>query len=145
MIQRIQSVYLFLAAVAMALYIFVPTMGLVTDSGNHVMGALAGVNGIDTPNYIFLLLEALIAIICIGTIFKFKDLKRQSTLCKVALTLTIGLIAVIFITWIMQKGTAIAVLTPWIALPFVAMVMIMMAHNGVKKDRKLLAESDRLR
>lgn len=129
----------------MIVYMFMPVMGLAAPDGNHVMGALAGLNGIDTPNYIFLVLEALVALMALVTIFKFKNLKRQSSLCKITLTLTIALIITIVATWLMQKGQAIATLTPWFALPFVTIFFLMMAGGGINKDRKLLAEADRLR
>ena len=45
----------------------------------------------------------------------------------------------------MQKGESIAVIQWSIALPFVAIVLTMLALKGIKHDKKLLSDSERIR
>ncbi len=79
------------------------------------------------------------------TIFKYRDLKLQQRLCKVNILLIVALIMTIAVMWLMQRGQAIGVLTPWVALPFVALFFTMWASGRIKADRKLLSDSERIR
>lgn len=145
MIQRKQTIYLLLAAIAMAVYAFMPVMGIVSDAGNFTVGAIAGINGITIPNYLILTLEAVITLLALVTIFKYKNLKFQSSLCKVNALLTVALIATIGTLLLMQRGKAIAALTLWYTLPFVTLIFLLLANGGIKHDIKLLRDSERLR
>ena len=143
-LQRWQSVFLLLAAIAIAVFTFMPVMGLVTDSGNITLSALGcGEGGV--ANYLLLTLDCLIFVLSLVTIFKYRDLKQQQRLCKVNILLIIALIACIAVLWLMQRGQAIAVLTPWIILPFVALFFTLWANGRIKADRKILSDSERIR
>ncbi|MBR1725477.1 MAG: DUF4293 domain-containing protein [Muribaculaceae bacterium] len=143
-LQRWQSVFLFLAAIAMAVFTFMPVMGLIADDGNISLSALGcGENGV--CSYLLLTLDCLIVVMLLVTIFKYRDLKLQQRLCKVNILLIVALIMTIAVMWLMQRGQAIAVLTPWVALPFVALFFTMWASGRIKADRKLLSDSERIR
>ncbi len=143
-LQRWQSVFLFLAAIAMAVFTFMPVMGLVTDNGTVTLSAL-GCNEDGISSTVLLVLDCLIVILSLVTIFKYRDLKLQQRLCKINILLLIALIVVIMTMWLMQRGQAIAVLKPWTALPFVALFFTMWASGRIKADRKLLSDSERIR
>ena len=143
-LQRWQSVFLFLAAIAMAVFTFMPVMGLVTDNGTVTLSAL-GCNEDGISSTVLLVLDCQIVILSLVTIFKYRDLKLQQRLCKINILLLIALIAVIMTMWLMQRGQAIAVLEPWIALPFVALFFTLWASGRIKADRKLLSDSERIR
>ena len=143
-LQRWQSVFLFLAAIALAVFTFMPVMGLIADDGNISLSALGcGENGV--CSYLLLTLDCLIVVMLLVTIFKYRDLKLQQRLCKVNILLIVALIMTIAVMWLMQRGQAIAVLTPWVALPFVALFFTMWASGRIKADRKLLSDSERIR
>ena len=143
-IQRIQSVYLFLAAVLMVIFIFLPVIGLINDNGLSAMGAVA-VGAVQHTMPLLLCLDVLVALLLIITIFKYRNLSLQMKLCNVNVLLIVTLLAYIFITTYMQKGQSIATIQWSIALPFVAMVLTMLAHKGIKHDKKLLSDSERIR
>lgn len=143
-IQRIQSVYLFLATILMVIFIFLPVIGLINDNGLSAMGAVT-VGTIQHAMPLLLCLDALVAILLFITIFKYRNLSQQMKLCKVNILLIISLLAYIFITAYMQKGESIAVIQWSIALPFVAIVLTMLALKGIKHDKKLLSDSERIR
>ena len=141
MLQRWQSVFLFLAAVAMIVFIFMPVMAI---NGNHIVSAL-GQGDVMQPNFLLLTLDVLIVAMSFITIFKYGNLKSQHRMCKINVLLIVALLLAIGVLWLMQRGQAIAVLSPWIVLPFVALFFTLWASGRVKADRKLLSDSERIR
>ena len=119
-LQRWQTVFLFLAAIAMAVFTFMPVMGLVTDQGNFTLCAL-GCCESSVPNYLLLTLDCLIVVMLLVTIFKYRDLKLQQRLCKIDILLIIALVflgAIIFagakhhfFTFLTIGGLAYAILS----------------------------------
>lgn len=143
-LQRWQTVFLFLAALAMAIFTFMPVMRLVADNGNMTLSALGcGEGGV--TSYLLLILDVLVVIMSVVAIFKYRNLKLQHRLCKVNLLLIVSLLIAIALMWIMQRGVAYAFITPWIALPFIAMFFTIWAGSRIKADRKLLSDSEHLR
>ena len=143
-IQRIQSVYLFLAAIVMAVFTFLPVIGLTTAKGVETLGALE-VCGITTPMLLLLCLDVLIVVLLFITLFKFRNLSFQMILCKVNILLIVSLLLSLAITAFMDREQAEVSICWTIALPFVAMALVMLAHKGISHDKKLLSSSDRLR
>ena len=143
-IQRLQTLFLFFAAVAMAVYAFCPVMGFVADSGLSSLYAIGGAEG-DARSYLLLILEALIVVMNLVTIFKYRAMKFQQRLCSVIVLLDVALLVTIGAMALMQKGNAIVTLTIWLILPFVSMAFTMWAGSRIKADRKLLSDSERLR
>ena len=143
-LQRWQTVFLLLAAIAMAVFTFMPVMGLVTDNGNITLSAMGCAEG-GVSSLGLLVMDCLVVLLSLVTIFKYRDLKLQQRLCKVIIMLLIVIIVDIAVMWLMQRGQAIAVLTPWVALPFVALFFTIWARGRIKADRKLLSDSERIR
>ncbi len=144
MIQRIQSVYLLLAAIVMGVFMFMPTVNFTANGAQHVLGAITGVNGIDTPNYVLLVSEILFIVCTIFTIFQFKNLKRQKLLCKINAALAGAALGSTLASWLTYKSGG-ATISLWIILLVVATIFLALALHGIRKDIKLLAEADRLR
>jgi len=143
-LQRWQTVFLLLSAIAMAVFTFMPVMGLVTDNGNITLSAMGCAEG-GVSSLVLLVMDCLVVLLSLVTIFKYRDLKLQQRLCKVIIMLLIVIIVDIAVMWLMQRGQAIAVLTPWVALPFVALFFTIWASGRIKADRKLLSDSERIR
>ena len=139
-LQRWQSVFLLLAAIAMAVFTFMPVMGLATDNGVVTFSAL-GCDQEGVSSMVLLVLDCLSVILLLVTIFKYRDLKLQQRLCKVNILLLVAIIAFIVVMWLMQRGQV----KPWIVLPFVALFFTMWASGRIKADRKLLSDSERIR
>ncbi len=142
-IQRIQSLYLLLVVVLMSIFAFLPVFGANVDGNNLAVGALPTC-GVTQPSWLLLTLDALVALLALITIFKYKDLKAQQRLCSILILLIVAVIVCIAIMFVSQKD-GIAALQWSIALPFVALVFAMLAKKGVKHDRKLLSDSERIR
>ena len=143
-IQRIQTLYLLIASILMAVFTFMPVIGLANDGGDFLVGALP-INGVNETSYLLLVLDVLIIALSVVTIFKYKNLKKQITFCSALLLLVITLLVCIGVMMVMQKGVSVAVVQWPIAFPFLTMVLVMLARGGMKHDKKLLSDSERIR
>jgi hypothetical protein len=147
MIQRIQSVFLFLAAGLLSGQFFVPyytispqTVGLppsLTD------GALTPTDNIGTLG-----LTILSAGLALVAIFLFKNRKLQMTISNLAMVVAIMLLALFGMVY--YQTTAV-VNDPsghtgfgW-ALLVLALVALFLATRGIRKDENLVRSMDRLR
>lgn len=143
-LQRIQTVYLLVAIILMAIFTFFPVFTVTNESGVYTVGALAG-SRVNSPSVLLLVLDVLITLFALVTMFSFKNLKKQITMAGVLILLVVTLLVSIGVLFVQQKGVGIAVINWPIAFPFVSLVMAMMARGGMKHDKKLLSDSERIR
>lgn len=145
MIQRIQSVWLLLAALANVVLFKIDfyTAHLVQNG----VDTLVQVNV--TAHYPSLLLAVLITIAPLIAIFLFKNRKRQKALANFSIIATLG-----FITLIIMRVSNLNNMTPaptnghysiLSVLPVVAIIFLILAIQGIRKDDKLVKSLDRLR
>ena len=135
MLQRIQTIYLFLAALASAGLIFV--FALWQENEELVYAQ-------DEPSVLALfLLSALLSVV---TIFLFKNRKLQFVLGRVNIILNLILLG-LFVYWslnvsgesqISEKGIGMLI-------PIVSIVLLVLANKAIKKDEDLVKSVDRLR
>ncbi|RYZ97979.1 MAG: DUF4293 family protein [Sphingobacteriaceae bacterium] len=156
MIQRIQSVYLFLATLVLfGLYLF-PLVHNVNINGIISSISVQGVyqDLLEGRNYTvrFMaanILVAPVAILPTLIIFFYKKRKQQIALCYAAILVTIG-----FSFWLSQ--TVKSVTDDGLKLQFpnmgigmflssVAIVLIILALKAIQRDEKLVRSADRLR
>lgn len=141
MIQRIQSVWLLLAAIcAFVTYTLILYSGTLAD-GSQVLFALGDH---------FLLVAVIIAlgILCVINIFLFKNRKLQLRLTILAIVLTLGYLALqYFSIEQFKKDNAIVTGSYQVAalLPILIVIFLIMAARGINKDEKLVKSLDRLR
>lgn len=142
-IQRIQSLYIFLAIVAMAIFLIVPY-------GNAI--DMTADPAISEPLYtmteygVLIPVGAIIILLLVG-LFMFRNLGLQRTVVMITLMLTLATIAVVcFALYKMADAEGIdASFTVWdILLPIAALFEIL-AISGINHDIKLLKSYDRLR
>jgi hypothetical protein len=155
MIQRIQSIYLFLASVLIfALYLFplahnVELNGILTTI--KVTGLYQMVNGQETHTEVFVALTAVTAIIGLIPliiIFLYKNRKKQITFCYSAILVIIG-----YSFWMAQTvkgvtgGITIGTNNMGIGLflSSLSIVMLIFAAKAIQRDEKLVRSADRLR
>ncbi|MES2872588.1 MAG: DUF4293 domain-containing protein [Bacteroidota bacterium] len=155
MIQRIQSIWLFFAtACIFSLFLF-PYLQVLNPDGSasliKVMGVYQNIAGQQVQTQAFLGLtigSVVLALIPFITIFLYKDRKKQLILCYLAIALVIA-----FSFWLIQ--TAKGVLGPvelraenygiGTLLPSIAILFLILAIRGIKKDERLIKSADRLR
>jgi peptidoglycan/LPS O-acetylase OafA/YrhL len=153
MLQRIQSVYLFLVFVMIGLMIFFPLAEFESDHIQFYLNIFEfenadGVEGLPNPMIIGIL-TAILGIITIGTIFQFSNRKLQMKLNAVSLLINFGLLISIFL--IVDKTAALGQVsdTPEYTygsfFPMVSVLLIILANRSIRKDEALVKQSERLR
>ncbi|RKD19044.1 hypothetical protein BCY91_14305 [Pelobium manganitolerans] len=153
MIQRIQSIYLLLASLAIyALYLF-PIVNTFSPLGARkimVTGVYEVINNQVAQTEPFTLLTiatALVGLIPIVLIFLYKTRKKQATLVYLDVVLVIA-----YSFWLAQsvKGVAgkaleISDYSIGAGLTSVSILFLILAAKGILRDDKLVKSADRLR
>lgn len=155
MIQRIQSVYLFLTTVLSILFLSGSFLSFINKSGDVYKIGFTDIVRItqgQTPEIIgkifpLTIIVILIAALSLITIFLFKKRMIQLLLSGIL----IGIISVLILVSFYYTYSVIskydATMEPGIkmALPFLQLIFSILAFRGIKKDDKLVKSYDRLR
>lgn len=133
MIQRIQSIWLLLAAVFAALTFVLPFAIGTIETGTIEINAKS--------TTWLTIVSAFTGALAFVDIFLFNNRKRQLRLCIVGILFTIIMLAISFVEMTKVSGTlALSCLIYFAILGF-----YIMAANGIRKDEKLIKSMDRLR
>ncbi len=156
-IQRWQSVYLFIATVLMAVYAFLPIAVFFVGNESYEFTTL-GVECINAPEEVgyeiaivtwpLFVVEMLVAAISLITIFKFKKLRLQKTLCAICIIMALALIvslAIMAYNITMIQGYSGMRFYMANCLPLLCVILYAMAMHGISKDQKVLRSYDRIR
>ena len=136
MLQRIQTVYMLLAILALAaLYVWFPVV-------NNPEGGLL----IDKNELVVIIPIALAAIIVLASIFQYKKRQLQFVLNRLAILLNFVLLGVFVFralsvsgeTLVSEKGIALFV-------PIISIVFLALANKAIRRDEELVKSADRLR
>ena len=162
MIQRRQTIFMLLAAIASVLLFFMPLMSFDTN-GDVMRFTIFGIkNPIDTLSlsktytWPFVVLTVLMTIAPLVTIFLYKKRELQVRLCRFNMLLNIIFIGLVFVYYESDiLGVIKAVENDsytldvayfiGMAFPLVNLVLEILAIRGIKKDIDLLKSVDRLR
>lgn len=145
MIQRIQTLWLLLAGLINAgVFYFDLYKGEVMLNGVATPTALRV-----GPNLPLLLIAIVMTVLPLIAIGMFKNRKRQRSMTIMSIVIDVSFIAAV----IMQVGRfhdanpGIINDTYWVGtvLPFISMVFLILALQGIRKDEKLIKSLDRLR
>ena len=155
MLQRVQSIYLLLASLAMfALFLF-PLVHNVYVDGKPltimVTGVFQDINGQHTHTQFFMgitIATAIIGLIPLIIIFLYKNRKQQIALCYSALLVIVG-----YSFWLSQmaKGVMGSIQIDTrnfgigLFLSSFSMLLLLLAIRAIKADEKLVKSADRLR
>ena len=166
--QRVQSILFFLSAVVLGLLFFMPITSYLDEYGTYYKLYIYGVNVVSVAQgvelsfssiYTLPLLILAVAIILISfyismSIFravKLEQFVKLFKLSRINVALTVVLIATVFVYYLMKTGSAIAAAPSfrWPAwgafLPLVALVMMLLASSGLKKDIDKVRSINRIR
>jgi len=147
-IQRIQSVYLLIAAILMAVFAFFPALTFELGGREFVYGALeAGKVGVTHIDPLMLTLIALIVLLAVIDIFLFKNLQRQMTVCFVDVIIGLAMFVAICIqAFVVGSKDGVTVMWQWyLLLPALSVIFLLLAHKSMSNDKKKLRDADRLR
>ena len=147
-IQRIQSVYLLIAVILMAVFAFFPALSFELGGRIFVYGALeAGKVGVTHVDPLMLMLIILIVFLAIVDIFLFKNLQRQMTVCFVDIIIGLSMLVAIAVqAFVIGNRDGVSVTWQcYLILPVRSIIFRMLAHKAMSKDKKMLRDADRLR
>lgn len=156
MIQRIQSVFLLVAAIVTVILLFIPIGDLYTAEAQYTFTCfnvhLPDGKVIMSTLYIALILIAS-ACISLYAIFKYKDRMKQTRI--VSLNMLVFLVAIILMIWVfpdflfqrkglLQEGDIFR-FNYWIMVFVLPPVCMFLANRFIRKDERLVRSADRLR
>ena len=150
MIQRIQTVYLFLVVALGVALIWLPVVQLVTpeEAAELQIWELSALGGAPLQGLWGLLLTTiLIPVLALIDIFLFKKRILQARLNIFSVLLCLGYYGVLAIyIWLakMSMGVDWHIL-PWAAIPLVCLILTLMATRAILKDEALVRAADRIR
>ncbi|MCC8088552.1 MAG: DUF4293 domain-containing protein [Rikenellaceae bacterium] len=160
MIQRIQSVYLFVTAILMSLLCFFPLAEFVffTDGGEggvnklFAWGIIEVTTGNIIPVWYTAILLGLTILLPLVIIFLYKKRWLQMRLCIVQIILLLGMqiyvVMYLLKIWKIVKGMEpvnIPVLSIMDMVPLVSIILVILALRGIFKDQTLIKSLNRIR
>jgi len=158
MIQRIQTVYLSLSIIAIALLFFFPIAYFYSELASlrfYITGIknMVPSGGLPFPVWFAApLMVADLAVMALAavTISLYKDRPRQIKLTNIAVMLNILFVLALLFIYIpmIEKHTLIKADyagTFGIYLPIISLMFLVLASRSIKRDEKLVRSSDRLR
>ena len=152
MIQRIQTLYLLLAAAMMSLTLFLPLATIVYGGNELILKAftLNGLEGVESalPVYLGAFLAVTTALL-LAIIFIYKKRLVQIRLCVSAIVLLLGSATLIglYCYRLCDILTGDLVFTLGFAslMPVVAIIPVALAIRGIARDEALVRSLDRIR
>ncbi len=158
MIQRIQTLYLALAFIAISLLFAFPLAQFFSETGTYVFSITGLKNMVpgepdafNSKVFLPLIVVAVgIALLALFSIFQYKKRTLQVKLTSGGVFSSIALIMGIFFLYIPFIEKKINIVPNYldsigIYLPLVALVFFVMANRAIKRDEKLVRSADRLR
>lgn len=149
MIQRIQTVYLFLAAVLAVVAMFVSPIMFTTPAEAAVQQSyLFGFASLgEMSTWALPVVLILIAALSVVDIFLFRKRILQARLCVFTVFFCLGYYALLAMyTWFAVQRMGVEWYIEWSAcLPLISLVLTMMAVRRILADEALVRAADRLR
>ena len=147
MIQRIQTVFLFLAAVFAGVLFFVPIAFF--NVGNEIVKlSVFGVEN-HVNALLLLVLAILMVIVPFVTIFMYKKRELQLKLSSLNVLLNAMLCGLVFLFYVNKVQTDLSAVAVTYAfgtyVPLINIVLSILAMRWIKKDIELIKSVDRLR
>lgn len=152
MIQRIQTLFLFLAVVCMVVCLCQPMGVFFPDTMNtgtelYNLWTLALEDGsrsfANWPMFAVLLLAATVSLFAI---FTFKNRKKQARMCVIAILLCMAwYISLVVFGYLLEPENTKFYPSVMAALPLVAVILLFMARHRIIADEKLVRAADRIR
>ncbi len=144
MIQRIQTIYLVLAAIFSGGLIFVFSLW-VDKSGKIIFASdLIYSSSILVKTILFSYITS--SLLSIISVFSFKNRKSQFVLGRVNMLINLYLLGVlIYVSQTISGETAVSEKGIGMAFPIIAILLLVIANKAIKKDENLVKYADRLR
>ncbi|MCK5846283.1 MAG: DUF4293 domain-containing protein [Bacteroidales bacterium] len=156
MIQRVQSIYLAIVFILIAVMSFLPVVVFHVGDAVFYMNIFRfeGVQNLSFANELpniwpLPILSALLAVLSVASIFRYSNRKQQMNINMIAMLINFGLLAGIFYYSDLVSKLDIITAKPTYDVaaffPIVTVLLIILANRNIRKDEKLVRESERLR
>jgi hypothetical protein len=156
MIQRIQSLYLFVVAVACTLLFFFPMIDYIDPGkGTYKLFATGLRSYSDLPGFLFfwqtlpvLALVAVSLVLALITIFLYKKRTLQFRLVNINVLINVLLVALVFLLYSRIFENRLQIPSEYqfgIYIPLISLVFLVLASRAIRKDEALVKSTDRLR
>jgi len=139
MIQRIQTVYLFLAIISVVAFDFIPFGSMKIDAIGSTSILVA------KNNMVFVIISGIIALIAQFAILLFKNRILQMRLVLFNIVLSVALIGMFVYELIEHVGIANYAFGIGAIIPIFILFFNILAYFSIKSDEKLVRSMDRLR
>jgi hypothetical protein len=147
MIQRIQTLYLLVSSILVALLFALPFAEIIKDGAVFLFNFNGiSLNGVLKENGIVIsILIGVILALHGYAIFSYKNRKAQVKIITYAILILTALFGVfVFFTWFSNRGSEISYKVG-IIFPLVAIILDYLAILGIRKDEALIRSIDRIR
>ena len=156
MIQRIQSLYLFVVTVACVLLFFFPMIEYIDNvKGTYKLIATGMKYYMEVPITIFFwdtfpLLVLIVAsmLLSLVTIFLYKRRRLQFLLVNINVLLNVLLVALVFLVYSTIFENRLQIRSSYqfgMYIPLISLVFLVLATRAIRKDETLVKSTDRLR
>ena len=153
MIQRIQTVYLLIATILMAITIFTPIAQFFDGTQEYTLSAFAlkDAAGVTAQSTIYMgILLALAGVLPFVVIFLFKNRQLQIRLCAAEIVLLVGSLVVMGIYYylsarLFESVNGLGSLKLGMIMPLIAIVFVALATRAIFRDEVLVRSLDRIR
>lgn len=136
MLQRIQTVYLFIAFIFMAIVPFLTPLWVLKYSGDFYF----------MQDQIYTVLFGLGSALIVWSILTYKKRQQQFVVNRVVIILNLILLGLFVYRFLNVSGEAeVSEKGIGMFLPIVSIVMLVLANKAIKKDEDLVKSVDRLR
>ncbi len=143
MIQRIQTLYLFLASILAGGLIFAFSLWKENETIIYVLDLLSSKSTLLKVVPFSFIGSAILSLI---TIFLFKNRKLQFVLNRLNILINLILLGVLIYYLLMLPGeTSISEKGIGVFIPFVVVLLLVLANKAIHKDENLVKSVDRLR
>ena len=139
MIQRVQSIWLLLAALTLVSLFFFPLLFKSVNNTEYLLY-------IDGQHVAAMILNGVTILICLVCIFQFKNRPMQKRLIMINIVLIIATAVLsVLNASLLPGGISGASLHIGSAMFVLALLFCILAIRGIRKDEQLLRSADRLR
>lgn len=157
MIQRIQSVFLLLASISLALTFFFPMAEFIGVKDSLVLYVYKVQSLVPSSANVYdiwfvmplLAIVSLVMVFSLITIFMYKNRMGQLKVIRFMMFLIAAMIGIVFLYYYDILATTSGAEPNFIQIgafaPLLSMVFLYLAYRGVMKDEKLVRSADRLR
>ncbi|WP_373705184.1 DUF4293 domain-containing protein [Porphyromonas loveana] len=150
--QRIQTIWLLLAGVAMTLMLFKPYGLLIGVGGEGYLMDVMGVHASSTGELLkstwgLFILDAIIVFVSFGIIFLYKRRILQMRLCVFNILVLIGFLIYLAVqVWQISSAEDMTFgLRVWLSMPVVAIILHYLAIRAIGADEAMVRAAERLR